>query len=145
MTTASTSAIAYTEIAEMVGALQGAYLPNASWVMSSPTRAYFLGVTDSTGKPLYVPNANTDNLDRILSIPVVIDEFAPAIGAGTVPILLGSLTDAYTLRTVGDIEVMRLNELYSATYEVGFQAFARLSGFGTDAGTHPLVKLTMHS
>ena len=25
------------------------------------------------------------------------------------------------------------------------QAFARISGFGTDAGTHPLVKLTVHA
>jgi len=59
--------------------------------------------------------------------------------------MLGSLTDAYTLRSVGDIEVMRLDERYSDTYEVGFQAFTRVSGFGTDAGTHPLIKLTMHA
>ena len=145
ITTASNSAIAYPEMAEMYGALEAAYIPSASWVMSSSTRAYFLGVTDNYGRPLYVPNANTDNLDRILGLPVVIDQFAPAIGSATVPIMLGSLTDAYTLRTVGDIEVMRLNERYSDTYEVGFQAFARVSGFGTDAGTHPLIKLTMHT
>jgi len=145
ITTVSPTQIAYPEIATIVGNLESAYLPSASWVMSSATRAYFLGVVDGFGRPLYVPSVNTDNLDRILSIPVVIDQFAPAIAAGTTPILLGSLTDAYTLRSVGEIEVLRLNERYSDTYEVGFQAFTRVSGFGTDAGTHPLIKLTMHA
>jgi HK97 family phage major capsid protein len=145
VTTASPTAIAYAEMAEMYGALEAAYIPSASWVMSSTTRAYFLGVTDTLGRPLYVPNVNSDNLDKILGLPVVINQFAPAIAATTVPILLGSLTDAYTLRSVGDVEVLRLNERYSDTYEVGFQAFTRVSGFGTDAGTHPLIKLTMHA
>lgn len=113
--------------------------------MSSTVRAYFLGVTDTLGRPLYVPNVNTDNLDHILGIPVVIDQFSPAIGAATVPILLGNLQEAYTLRSVGEVEVLRLNERYSDTYEVGFQAFTRVYGFGTDAGTHPLIKLTMHA
>jgi HK97 family phage major capsid protein len=144
VTTASPTAIQYTELAAMYGALEAAYIPSASWVMSSATRAYFLGVEDAYGRPLYVPNVNSDSLDTILGRPVVIDQYAPAIGSATVPILFGSLTDAYTLRTVGDIEVMRLNERYSDTYEVGFQAFSRVSGFGTDAGTHPLIKLTMH-
>jgi len=145
ITTASPTAIAYGEIAEMYGTLEAAYIPSASWVMSSTTRAYFLGVVDGFGRPLYVPNANSDNLDKILGIPVVINQYAPSIAATTVPIMLGSLTDAYTLRSVGEIEVMRLNERYSDTYEVGFQAFTRVSGFGTDAGTHPLIKLTMHT
>jgi HK97 family phage major capsid protein len=145
VTTASPTAVAYTEMAEMYGALEAAYIPNASWVMSSTTRAYFLGVLDGFGRPLYVPNVNTDNLTTILGIPVVVDQFAPPVAAGNVPILLGSLTDAYTLRSVGEVEVLRLNERYSNTYEVGFQAFTRVSGFGTDAGTHPLIKLTMHA
>jgi HK97 family phage major capsid protein len=145
VTTASPTAIAYPEMAEMYGALEAAYIPGASWVMSSATRAYFLGVVDNYGRPLYVPSVNTDNLDRILGIPAVIDQYAPAIGSATSPIFLGSLTDAYTLRSVGEVEVIRLNERYSDTYEVGFQAFTRVSGFGTDAGTHPLIKLTMHA
>jgi HK97 family phage major capsid protein len=145
ITTAEPTQIAYPEMAQMYGALEAAYIPSASWVMSSLTRSYFLGVTDNYGRPLYVPNANTDNLDKILGLPVVIDQYAPAIAAGTSPILLGSLTDAYTLRSVGEVEVIRLNERYSDTYEVGFQAFTRVSGFGTDAGTHPLIKLTMHA
>jgi HK97 family phage major capsid protein len=145
VTTASPTAILYPELAEMYGALEAAYIPGASWVMSSATRAYFLGVEDNYGRPLYVPSVNTDNLDRILGLPVVIDQYAPAIGAGLSPILLGNLTEAYTLRSVGDVEVIRLNERYSDTYEVGFQAFTRVSGFGTDAGTHPLIKLTMHA
>lgn len=41
---------------------------------------------------------------------------------------------------------IRLTSVYSETYEVGFQAFARVSGFGIDAGTHPPpIKLTMHT
>lgn len=84
-------------------------------LMSSTTRAYFLGVVDGFGRPLYVPNANSDNLDKILGIPVVINQYAPSIAATTVPTLLGPLTDTYTLRSVGEIEVMRLNERYSDT------------------------------
>lgn len=145
ITTASPTAIVYGEMAEMYGALEAAYIPNASWVMNSATRAYFLGVTDTLGRPIYTPNANSDQFDRILGLPIVIDQFSDSIAATKVPVLLGSLTDAYTLRTAGGVEVVRLNERYADTFEVAFLAMARVGGFGTDAGTHPLIKLAMHA
>jgi hypothetical protein len=58
----------------------------ATWL---PLRALpLLGVEDLYERPLYVPSVNTDNLDKILGIPVVIDRYAPAIAAGTSPIFL---------------------------------------------------------
>ena len=145
VTTGTNVGPVYEDMAAAYGALESAYIPGASWVMSSNTRAYFLGQLDNYGRPLYVPNVNSDNLDKILGIPVVINQFSPNIAPGSTPILLGNLQEAYTFRQAGEIEVMRLQERFMDTYEVGFLGFARISGFGTDAGTHPLIKVTVHA
>ena len=47
-------------------------------------------------------------------------------------------------RTVGDLSIVRMNERYLDTGEVGFIGFARVGGFATDAGTHPIVTLQQH-
>ena len=56
----------------------------------------------------------------------------------------GSLTDGYILRTAGDVSILRLNERYADTGELGF-GYHRNSGFATDAGTHPILNLTQHA
>jgi len=54
--------------------------------------------------------------------------------------------DRHSVITSGvDLSILRLNERYAELGEVGFIGYARIGGFATDAGTHPIVNLTMHA
>lgn len=65
---------------------------------------------------------------------------------GNKAILVGDLKPAYTARQVsGGCGIKRLNELLAFENETGFVLFARVGGYNTDAGTHPLRSLTQHA
>jgi HK97 family phage major capsid protein len=75
----------------MYAKLDPAYLEDASFVMNSTTRAEILGLPDTLGRPLFVPSPNTDGLDRILGLPVVISQSHPNLAANAVgAVQLGS-------------------------------------------------------
>lgn len=140
-TTAVTGAPIYSDLAAVYGSLLDVYVQNASWVMSSKTRAYIFTLTDNFGRPLMQPA--TDALgDRLFGKPVVIDELMDSTFAtGTTPILFGDLKEGYTLRTVGGIEIIRSDEAALLTDEVVFVGRARIAGAPTNAGTNPIVSL----
>ena len=143
--TASAPALGYGSFVQMYSALDPAYIQDASWVMNSTTRGEILGLTDNFGRPLFVPSVNTDNLDRILGLPVVISQYHPNAVAGAAGVIqLGSLTDGYTLRTAGDVSILRLNERYADTGQVAFIGYHRNSGFATPVGA-PIINLNMHA
>ena len=146
VTSAAPTALGYEDFVGLYSKLDPAYVATASWVMNSVSRGLLLGVLDSFGRPLFVPSVNTDTLDTILGRPVVISQYHPNVAAGVVgAVQFGSLTDSYVLRTAGDVSILRLNERYADTGEVGFIGYHRNSCFITDAGTHPLINLTQHS
>jgi hypothetical protein len=43
------------------------------------------------------------------------------------------------------VSILRLNERYADTGEVGFIGYYRNTGFATNAGTHPILNLTPHA
>jgi HK97 family phage major capsid protein len=146
VTSVAPAALGYEDFVGLYSKLDPAYLGSASWVMNSVSRGLLLGVLDSFGRPLFVPSVNTDTLDTILGRPVVISQYHPNVAAGVVgAVQFGSLTDAYVLRTAGDVSILRLNERYADTGEVGFIGYHRNSGFATNAGTNPLLNLTQHA
>ena len=140
--------VSYTDFVAMYSALDPAYVQASSWVMNSNTRGTILGLLDGFGRPLFVPSVNSDTLDTILGRPVVISQYHPNLGKGTVgAVQFGSLTDGYTLRTAGDISILRLNERFADTGEVGFIGYHRNSGYATvaDTGIPPILNLVQHS
>lgn len=147
-TSASPTTITYQDILNVYAALDPAYIETSTWVMNSSTRAALLGVTDTTGRPLFQPALSSPNgaLDMLLGRPVVLNQFQPGIAAGSRALLFGDMKAGYTLRTLKDgLNILRLAERYADTREVGFFGYGRIGGFATDAGTHPIVALQQHS
>jgi HK97 family phage major capsid protein len=137
------NSIGYDDITAMFTALDPAYIANATWLMNSATRGFLLGVKDGFGRPLFIPNPSSGAFDTLLGRPVVLDQALPNIAASAVgTVLFGDFAQGYLFRTDGDLSIVRLSERYMDTLEIGFIGYSRIGGISTDAGTHPIIKLT---
>jgi HK97 family phage major capsid protein len=146
VTSAAPTAVAYTDLAALFGSLDALYAANASWVMSSATRASLMGIVSTTGQPILQTDVSNNPFNAIFGRPIVIDESRPAIAATNKAILFGDLKAGYTARQVsGGFGIKRLNELLALKDETGFVLFARVGGYNVDAGTHPIRSLTQHA
>ena len=149
VTSVNPGQISYIDLVNLYGSLDAAYSgsPNATFVMSSATRANLMGITIQTGAPLLQTDpVSGQPFSSLFGRPITISEYTAGIVAGAAPILFGDLKQAYVLRTVGNFGVRRLNELGALADETIFIMFARCGGYNLVPGTAAPVKaLTMHS
>lgn len=119
----------------------------ASWVMNSTTRAYLLGLKDGFGRPYFTPDPSADNpFGKLLGYDVVLNQSMPSIAASAKPILFGDLESAFMLRTDGQPSILRLNERYADTLEVGFYLWSRIGGlYLGQSSVYPVVALQIAS
>jgi HK97 family phage major capsid protein len=136
--------IGWTDITNAFAALDAAYLnPNTAWVFNTTTRGYLLGQKDGFGRPFWTPDPTGDGpFSKLLGYDVVLDQAMPNVGAANAtPILFGDLSRAYLLRTDGAPSILRLNERYADTLQVGFFLWSRIGGVSLNAGVSPLVSI----
>ena len=101
---------------------------------------------DTLNRPLFIPSPNSGTLDQILGIPIALNQaMASATTPSAIGVLLGDLNEGYMLRTDGDLTIKRLDERYADSLEVGFLGYARIGGYSTDGGTHPILKMATHA
>jgi HK97 family phage major capsid protein len=153
--TTSGTAIGYADYVALYGKLDDAYMPAASFAMNTNTRASTMGLTDTLGRPLFIPSTASGAPDTILGRPVVINQslanIPTAHAAGIIPVQFGDFKQGYRFRVVngefggqqGDLSIVRADQLFIGNLEIGFMGFGRIGGNVTDAGTHPLLNLTM--
>lgn len=142
-TTAVAGTIAYPDVAATYGSLSQAYQRNASWMMSTPTRADLIGLVATTGIPIFNTNPQSAPFSEIFGRPVIINDSLPAVATGNDPILFGDFKSAYLLRTDGPTTMTRLDERFAETDEVGFIIRTRVGGITKNAGVSPLVSLAV--
>lgn len=144
-TTATNSAVAYTDLVNTFHGLDPSYRGQATWMFHDATLEAIQRLTDSNGRPLFSPGGVTSDLskapaDTILGRPYVINQSMPVIGSLAKFAIFGDLKN-YKLRSVRGVQVMRLTERYADYLQVGFMAFQRNDGKLVDPGTHPVVYL----
>jgi len=150
-TTASVAAgIGWDDLVNTFGAIDPSYsIPGkATWMFNSSTRAYLLGLKDGFGRPYFTPDPSLDNpFGKLLGYDVVLNQSMPGptsnvFTANSTPILFGDLSKSYLLRTDGQPSVLRLNERYSDTLEVGFYMWSRIGGlYLGQSGVNPILSL----
>jgi HK97 family phage major capsid protein len=118
-------------------------------VFNANTRAYLLGQVDGFGRPYWTPDPTADKpFGKLLGYDVVLNQSMPgptagAFAANSTPIMFGDLQKSYLLRTDGQPSILRLNERYADTLEVGFMLYSRIGGVSLNAGVNPIVKLAI--
>jgi HK97 family phage major capsid protein len=142
-TTATLAAdIGWSDLTAVFSALDPAYTITPSWVMNSSTRSFLIGLKDGFGRPYFQNNpGDSAPFQSIMGFPIVLDQAMPSMGASKTPILFGDLEKSYLLRTDGAASILRLNERFADTLEVGFFLWTRIGGLSLAAGVQPLVSL----
>jgi len=146
-TTSLAAGIGWDDLTTAFGALDAAYInPTTAWVMNTNTRAYLLGLKDGFGRPYFTPDPVSGKaFAQLLGYDVVLNQAMPNMGANAKPILFGDLKASYLLRTDGDPSILRLNERFADTLEVGFYLYQRVGGLTKNAGVSPIVNITQAS
>jgi HK97 family phage major capsid protein len=146
-TAVGTTAVTADELIDLKHSIDPAYraLGGCGWMMRDATIKTLRKLKDGNGK--YVWMDGSGNLtggfsDTLLGDPVTVNQDVAAMTAGLKPILYGRFSD-YKIRTVGEVRIRRLSELYAATDEEGMIAFIREDGQLLNRGTVTVKYITM--
>jgi HK97 family phage major capsid protein len=138
--TAATGSATGFKLADAVSAyaaLDNAYLPSASWLMSTSAFRSLAGLTDTGGVVLASMHAATPTL---LGRPVAVSPDMPATAANARSVVFGDLAAAYTVRRVSGLGVQRQDEVYSANGQVGFRLAWRVDGRPVDTAAAVVLR-----
>lgn len=149
LTTAAVGLVGYKDMVALMTALDPAYSPGAVWSMSNATLGVVLNIVDSNGRPIFIPfndGAVSGFVGTIFGYPVKIDQYAPTVATGNLPIRFGDHAAAYTLREVTPGVVIKQSaERWIELNRLGVVAFARAGGAPTIASATypPLISMTI--
>ena len=128
VTTASTSAITWQEILDLLYYVDEGERQNAVWMMHPQIRAYVEKLTDNQGRPLFWPDLTGNSPGRLLGYPVVENMDMPsAIQASAKVIIFGNFK-RYAAREVNRLRLAVLQERFVEFDAVGFLAFYSFDG-----------------
>jgi len=151
VTTASSTAITYDELVDLIHSVDPAYRNNgASFMFHDNTLKALKKIKvpqfsgDTQGQPLWRPGMAVGVPDTIDSYAYTINQHMPVPTSAKKAVLFGQLSK-YQIRDVRDVTLLRLDERYAEFHQVAFLAFSRHDGDLLDAGTNPVKYLTMKS
>ncbi len=149
VTCASASAIAADELLDLEHSVDPAYRVGAKWMLHDSTKKLIRKLKASTGEYLWraggLDAGITGGSPDTLSAYQVVTNNDMATVTNSAKVMLFGQFFKYKVRTVRQVRLVRLNELYALTNQVGFIAFIRKDGKLLTAGTSPVNYMAMHS
>lgn len=126
--TGQTTTVTYDDLVDLVHSIDPAYRGNARFMASDAAVKAVRKLKDSQNRPLWEPSVQTGTPDSLLGYGLVINQDVPAPAASAKSILFGDYREAYVVRLVTGVNLLRLNERYADFLQVGFLAFQRADG-----------------
>ena len=148
-TSAAAAKVTYPDFSMAIGTLDPAYQQNAVWAMNNAVLASVIGLQDANQRPLFLPfddGGTAGFVGTILGKPVRLVTQMPSLATGNASLLFGDFKSAYRFRyQKPGVFIMRMNERYLTSYEVGFVGFARCGGISLQASATlpPVVACTL--
>jgi HK97 family phage major capsid protein len=135
VTAADDTTIAFEDLMSLVYSVDPAYRPNGMFMMADGITSAIRKLrwsadgTNFTGGFLWEPSLQNGQPDRLLGYPVVPNnDMQATVAASKKTVIFGDIEQGYLIRDVKDVTLVRLNELYAGSGQVGFLAFARADG-----------------
>ena len=136
-TTAGANAITADDILNLIYSIDPSYRNKASFglmandAVISAIRA--LGLGSSNDFPVFIPSMQVGEPDKLFGYNLYYNnDMASAISTGQKTLLAADFSK-YVVRSVGGVQMLRLNERYMDELEVGFVSYARKDGTILDA------------
>ena len=124
-----------------------AYRAGAQWMYNDATAGIIESMVDGNGRPLLnsslsgvaaeIAGGSVSQKKYLLGYEVVINNDMAVMAANAKSMAFGDMS-TYFIRDVMDIQLIRFQELYMGSGQVGFLAFSRSDGNQVDAGMHPI-------
>lgn len=141
VTAASATAIAASEIFDLVHSVDPAYRMGARFMMHDNIVLHLRKLTNGDGDYLWQSGMREGVPDRLADYGITINQdMASSVATTNKTILFGQLSK-YKIRRVNTIRMYRLEERYRDNDQDGFIAFVREDGNLLDAGTAPVKYL----
>ncbi len=140
---ASQTAITSDEVIDLEHSVDPSYRPGARWMMHDNILAAIRKLKESTTNAyIWQPGLQAGVPDRLLGYEYTVNQSMASSQAQSAKILLFGQFMKYKIRDVASVRLVRLDELFAQTDQVGFVAFLRSDGNLLDAGTAPIKHLT---
>ncbi len=141
--TAGSGAFVSDDLIDLVYALDGAYEMGAALMMNKLILKAVRKFKDQNDQYLWQPAYAAGEPETVLGYPVFKNtKMDSAVSAGNDIAVFGQL-NKYKIREVGSVRLKRLVELYAENDQEGFGGFLRFDGDLLNAGTNPVLKLTV--
>jgi len=127
VTTASSTAITYDEIVNLVYSLKRPYRKNAKFILNDQTIATLRKLKDGNGQYIWQPALQAGEPDRLLGYEVLTSAYVPTIAAGAPVIAFGDFS-YYNIGDRGVRSFAELKELFAGNGMIGFVAKERVDG-----------------
>lgn len=127
---ATTGGYSYANLIDLVESLDPAYGggDGLRWMMHQTVRKALRKLTDTQGRPLWEPSLQTGMADNLLGYPVSINNDMATVATSSKSLLFGNIREAYLIRLVTGINLLRLEERYADFLQRAFLAFQRADG-----------------
>lgn len=136
--TGQTTSITYDDLIDLEHSVDIAYRDNAMYMMHDQTLKALKKLKDGYGRPLWLPGLAYKEADTINGFKYQVNNDIPQMAANAKSLLFGDCMN-YWVRNVKAVQVIRFNEKFMDSGQVGFLAFARADGKLVDAGMHPIA------
>lgn len=136
---AATNTFTADEVITLQHNVDPAYRPQSSWMFHDTILAFLRKLKESTTNAyIWQPGMQNGVPDMLLGHRYTINQsMASALTTGQKLILFGDMSK-YVIRDAAEVRLVRLDELFAQTDQVGFVAFMRTDGNLLNAGTNPV-------
>jgi HK97 family phage major capsid protein len=126
------------DLEQLIAHVDPLYRPGAMFMMHSDTLDYLRRLKDKYGRPVWNAGVAASSPDTLYGYGFFYNQDMDKIGAGKYPVCFGNFSK-FVVRDVGGITLVRFNELFMSTHEVGFQSFLRTDSRRLQASAFSLL------
>lgn len=118
----------WADLVDLEHAIDPGYREGARYMMSDQALRAIKVVLDGTGRPIWQPSTREGEPSQINGYGYVINYNMASPAANAKSLAFGNWEEAYGIRDVRGVTLIRLDERYMDNLQVGFFAFARSDG-----------------
>lgn len=141
VTVATAGTMIFSEPLRLLHSVDPAYRNGAAFMAHDSTVLKLRSMVDGQSRPVWEPALQVGQPGTLYGYPVYTNQSMASYAAAAKVLIFGQLSK-YLIRDVQGITILRLDERYAESHQVGFLGFSRHDGDLLDAGTDPVKYLT---